>query len=164
MPLAYYHLSECIHLVCTCSGDGGTHLKAKAQQLSRLNTSSEDAHQPGGLAGFSQLRAGRKKVRQPIALLAPLVDPAAVGSSSFLAHPAHADAVLHLGAVDVAKTEPARVPVGLAALRCQHNSFYQGREWTVAGTSNQSPAEWHIRISTQIVKRVKASSSIQSGH
>ena len=54
------------------------------------------------------------------AVLGPLQQPTAVGAREFIAHPAQADCVLHLGAVpqNVRKqaSETSRVPVGVAAL------------------------------------------------
>lgn len=54
--------------------------------------------------------------KQTLASIGPLKIPNQVGSADYSAHPAQADAVLHLGAVGKNSANSAMVPVGLSAL------------------------------------------------
>ena len=60
---------------------------------------------------------------------------AAVGCEAFLAHPAPADATLHLGAVGGKPGGPTLVPAGLAGLRSggQGGTQSMWSGWAVAG-------------------------------
>ena len=125
-------LKTCLHYF---ADDGSKHLTASISQSqpetyeSSRTTSSSILH----------LLHGResKPERLTIARLAPVQDASAEGCSSFAAHPAQADAVLHLGAVETQRSNAARcamVPVGLAALMSR-NLIHRnnGHGWSIAG-------------------------------
>lgn len=66
-----------------------------------------------------------------VARLAAVQHAASVGSEAYSAHPARADAMLHLGAVPGSgvQQQALHVPVGLAALHMQHSPARTGNEW-----------------------------------
>ena len=73
-----------------------------------------------------------------MAQLSALHEGMAVGAAAFVAHPAQADAALHLGAVDALPGEAPRVPVGLDSMLCsgQQSCLHSSSGWAVAGENH----------------------------
>ena len=71
-----------------------------------------------------------------MAQLSALHEGMAVGATAFVAHPAPADAALHLGAVGTSPGEAPKVPVGLDSMLCggsQQPCLRSSSGWAIAG-------------------------------
>ena len=123
------------------AGNEATHIKAGI-----AHTCSPKQNHPDVLSSqiLTQTVFGKvtavHNIAEAVASLAPLHDKSAVGSSSFLGHPAQADAVLHLGAVAIDSKQPTRVPVGLSCLRYNTIAGTIDSNWTTAGATSASNA------------------------
>ena len=124
-------------LIFRChAGNEATHIKAGIAQTISPRQNHPDVLSSRILAQtiFGKVTAVHD-LAEAVASLAPLNDKSAVGSSSFLGHPAQADAVLHLGAVALDSKQPTRVPVGLSCLRYNTIPGTIDSSWTIAGAT-----------------------------
>ena len=135
-------------LLCTVDCRSGTlsiassgvsaphHVTAKAAVAGATQLQTQTVRQIPCLLPVSALAASMEPAQTgTVAQLAALHEGMAVGAAAFGAHPAPADATLHLGAVDTVPGRAPRVPVGLDSMLCggQRSCLRRSSGWAIAG-------------------------------
>ena len=112
------------------------HVTAQAAVAGATQLQTQNIRLIACLSPVSALAASMEPAQAgTMAQLAALHDGMAVGATAFGAHPASADAALHLGAADTALGEAPRVPVGLDSMLCgsQQSCLRSSSGWAIAG-------------------------------
>lgn len=122
------------HLAIFSAGQSISHVTAIAATVAKVERLEKVP------SGLSAILIKHKETACTVASLAGLHEPAAVGAAAFGAHPAPADAVLHLGAAYKTSEKGTLVPVGVGGLQC--SGYGKGEclragscGWALAGES-----------------------------